>query len=71
MRRILLVAVIAGMIGGEVAPAASADSTEPTGDPVANGCNAIINKSAATAAPRSARALSIVVPLLNDACAPS
>jgi hypothetical protein len=41
---------------------------EQPGGHVANGCNAVVNQSAATTAPLSARAASIVVPLLNDAC---
>ena len=72
MRRILLVAVIAaGTVGGAVAPAASADFPEQPNGHVAKGCDAVINRSAATTAPLSAKAASILVPLLNDACAPS
>jgi hypothetical protein len=68
VRRILLVAVIAaGTVGGTAAPAGADFPEQPNGH-VANGCNAVVNRSAATTAPRSVRANSIVVPLLNDAC---
>ncbi|HEX4624166.1 MAG TPA: hypothetical protein VH231_06890 [Solirubrobacteraceae bacterium] len=68
MRRIVLVAVLAaGTVGGTAVPAAADFPEQPNGH-VANGCNAIVNRSAATTAPRSATAINIVVPLLNDAC---
>jgi hypothetical protein len=68
MRRVLLVVLIAGTVGGTAVPAASANFPEQPGGHIANGCNAVVNRSAATAAPRSATAINIVVPLLNDAC---
>jgi len=68
MRRVLLVAVIAaGTVGSTAAPAVADFPEQPNGH-IANGCNAVVMRSAATNAPRSDRANSIVVPLLNDAC---
>ena len=71
MRRILVAVIAAGTVGGAVAPAASADFPEQPGDHLAKGCIAVVQKSNATFAPRSDKALSIVVPLLNDACPPA
>jgi hypothetical protein len=69
MRRILLVAVIAaGTVGGAGAPAASADFPEQPNGHIAKGCNAVVNRSAATTAPRSDTANNITMSLLNDAC---
>jgi hypothetical protein len=69
MRRILLVAVIAaGTVGGAVAPAASADFPEQPNGHIDKGCNAVVNRSAATTAPRSDTANNITMALLNDAC---
>jgi len=50
------------------APAAGADFPEQPNGHLASGCNAVVNRSAATTAPLSATAANIVVPLLNDAC---
>jgi hypothetical protein len=68
MRRILLVAVIAAGTVGAVAPAASADFPEQPNGHIGKGCDAVVNKSAATTAPRSDTANNITMALLADAC---
>jgi len=68
MRRIVLVAVIAAGTVGAVAPAASADFPEQPNGHLAKGCDAVVNRSAATTAPRSDTANTITMSLLNDSC---
>jgi hypothetical protein len=68
MRRVLVAVIAAATVGGVAAPAAGANFPEQPNGHLASGCNAVVNRSAATTAPLSATAASIVVPLLNDAC---